>query len=165
MSRSESAPQFRTYGTAERLRIGGQTDRASAVTLEAMALDISPAALGRPLADVERVHALVLSWRQERYQRLGALAPADNESERVAGIWSALDWLNGQPIGMFSDGPADSIDRVLWEARMAEAIVKGKPSRRYTVYQALGIVQLLRWAAGQYDELPGFAPAPQQRSA
>jgi hypothetical protein len=165
MAETDNAPQFRTYGTAEHVSHGEQTYPHSAVTLEAMALDISPAALGRPLADVERVYALVTAWRHDRYERLGGLAPDDDEAERVSGIWSALYWLDGQPVGLFGDGAADSLDRVLWEARRAEAVVKGKPSR-FTVYQALGIVQLLRWAAGRYDELPGFAPAnPQQRSA
>ncbi|MFD3407004.1 hypothetical protein ACFWUU_40350 [Kribbella sp. NPDC058693] len=131
-----------------------------------MALQISPAALGRPLADVERVQARVLAWRRDRYERLGALAPEDDEAERVSGIWVALYWLDGQPVGPFSDGAADSVDRVLREARLGEAVVKGNKPSRYTVYQALGIVQALRWAAGRYDELPGFAPAdPHQRSA
>jgi hypothetical protein len=129
-----------------------------------MALAITPAALGRPIADVERVHALVLEALQARRDTVGALAPDDPEAERVSGIFRALDWLNGQPVGIFADGPADSVERVLWEARMAERVVKGKPSR-VTVYQALGMVQLLRWAAGRYDELPGFATADQQQSA
>ncbi|WP_427896731.1 hypothetical protein ACQHIV_42145 (plasmid) [Kribbella sp. GL6] len=130
-----------------------------------MALQISPAALGRPLADVERVHALVLANLQARRAAVGAGAPDDRESERASGILRALYWLSGQPVGPFSDGAADSVDRVLWEARLGEAVVKGKPSR-FTVYQALGIVELLRWAAGRYDELPGFAPKDaQQQSA
>jgi hypothetical protein len=67
---------------------------------------------------------------------------------------------------MFGDGAADSIDRgSCRRLGSLSTVVKGKPSR-FTVYQALGIVRLLRWVAGRYDELPGFAPAdPHQRSA
>lgn len=120
-------------------------------------LRIAPGVAGRPVEQLQHVHDLVTAKMRERRERLGAWAPADADSERVAGMWKALYWLDGQPCGPFTDGPATAA-RLAGEADNARRAARGALRSRYTQNEAVGIAQLLDYARGATDTLPGVLP-------
>ena len=120
-------------------------------------LRIAPAAVGRPVEQLQHVHDLVTAKMRERRERVGKWGPDDADSERIRGMWKALYWLDGQPCGPFTDGSATP-ERLVREADNARRAARGALRSRYTRDEALGIAQMLDYAGGHTDVLPGVLP-------
>jgi hypothetical protein len=113
--------------------------------------------LARPVAELQRVADAVEGAMVAHRQAVGAWGPETDETERMRGMWSALYWLNGQPVGPFADGPATR-ERLDQESYRAWRVARGLDrSSRYTPQQARGIAELLDWARDASPVLPGLA--------
>jgi hypothetical protein len=126
-------------------------------------LRIAPGVLGRPVEELQHVQELLNAALRTRREQLGPWAPDDADSERIRGMSRALYWLDGQPCGPFTDGPA-TVGRLASEADTARRVARGATRSRYTRHEALGIAQLLDYARGSADTLPGILGQDQRDS-
>src|SRR5437870_7508132 len=144
--------------------------------------------LGRTDAEIAEVLERVIAAGRAEYRRRGRWSLEDNEKSRRFGISIAGQWLTNpkETIGPLSDGPACSAERVRREVELARRLIPDgvSPHPRYAPSsgpgfrqrweaEVLGIAQMLEYALGLADEVPGFGgqptsvtdPAPADRSS
>jgi hypothetical protein len=131
--------------------------------------------VGRTDAEIAEVLERVTAAGRAEYWQWGRWSPEDNEKSRRFGISTTGHWLINpkETIGPLSDGPAASAERVRREAELARRLIPNGVSRnpRYAPSsgpgfrqrweaEVLGIAQMLEYALGLADEVPGFGPQP-----
>ena len=133
--------------------------------------------VGRIDAEIAEVLERVTAAGRAEYRQRGHWSLEDNEKSRRFGISIAGRWLADpkETIGPLSDGPASSAERVRREAELARRLIpngvsphphyapsSGPGFRQRWEAEVLGIAQMLEYALGLADEVPGFGgqPAP-----
>jgi hypothetical protein len=136
--------------------------------------------LPRRHEEIAAVLDAVTAAGRAEYEQWGPYSPDANEKNRRSGITLAAWWLLDprETVGPLADGPATSIDRVRWQAALGRRLIPDgvDPYGRYAPVSApgfrqrwqaevLGIVQMLTWALGDTDEIPGFVESRSDRRA
>lgn len=118
---------------------------------------ISAHGVVRTAAELQGAYDRVTAVMREHRRAVGAWGPDTPEVERARGMWCGLYWFRRESggIGPFTDGPPTR-ERLAAEAATAWRVARGEVRTRYTPAEAFGIAQVLDYARGAADTLPGL---------